>query len=454
MPGLGRGLTALLSDSNIKKAHTDKEDDKNAAGVGSALSGRARSGKKNISGMVVKIGIDDLKASVYQPRKNFNEENLHELADSIRQHGLLEPLLVKNSKEGGYEVICGERRLRACRIAGVKEIPCLIRDELEQQNAYAVALVENIQREDLNPLELAEALSQMISECGLSQEELARNVGKSRSTVTNILRINKLPPKLKAMIAEGALDLGHAKVLMGLDSEFQERAAALAVQRGLNVRQTEALVKSIKAHGEAAFGRKTAAKPEDFSRLEEFINFKFPGIRCLFTVKNQDKGKITFSYNSKAQLERILRVLGINLTSVHSDAALSAASSTTAPVHASVQVSVPAPASAATADVATTAVTSSVAASAADAVVPKTETPGTTVVENAATTGAAAAAVEAVAVADTAADTTADAATDAVAVESTVAAVTEVLENTPEPDAETEAVTGSAAAEAAAPAEN
>lgn len=314
MPGLGRGLTALLSDSNIKKVHTDKDGDKYASRSGLAAAEHARAGDKNIAGMVAKLSIDSLKASVYQPRKNFNEDNLRELADSIKKHGLLEPLLVKKGTEGNYEVICGERRLRACRLAGVREVPCLIRDELEQQNAYAIALVENIQREDLNPLELAEALSQMISECGLSQEELARNLGKSRSSVTNILRINHLPAEIKAMISSGALDLGHAKVLMGLDPELQKKAAALVVKKALSVRQTEAFVKSVKEHGEAAFSRKTVVKPEDFTRLEKTLNSRLPGIKCSFSVKNSDKGKLTLAYSSKEQLDKILAILGIERT--------------------------------------------------------------------------------------------------------------------------------------------
>ena len=245
MAGLNRsrGLDFLLSGNKIKE-QTESEVKVDT------------SEKENSSvilpvdeNSVVLLPIEKLKASVYQPRKAFDEEKLNELASSIKEHGLLEPLLVKKSQDDLYEIICGERRYRACKLANLSSIPCLIRDDLEL-NGYAVALIENIQREDLNPVEMANAFLLMLNECNLTQEELAKTLGKSRSSVTNILRINNLHDEIKNMIVDGQIDLGHAKVILSLeDKELQLKAAQYVVKNCLTVRQTEKLVSDIKENG-------------------------------------------------------------------------------------------------------------------------------------------------------------------------------------------------------------
>ena len=304
MAGLNRsrGLDFLLSgnkikeqtESEVKVAPSEKENSTATLPVD--------------ENSVVLLPIDKLKASVYQPRKDFDEEKLNELASSIKEHGLLEPLLVKKSQDDLYEIICGERRYRACKLANLSSIPCLIRDDLEL-NGYAVALIENIQREDLNPVEMANAFSLMLNECNLTQEELAKTLGKSRSSVTNILRINNLHDDIKNMIVEGQIDLGHAKVILSLeDKELQLKAAQYVIKKGLTVRQTEELVKNIKENGleENSTKSKESYKNPSFNDWEKNISNVLSGVKVKFNASNEDKGKITLSYTSKEQLEHFL----------------------------------------------------------------------------------------------------------------------------------------------------
>ena len=194
MAGLGRGLNALLSES---KARAQREEN--------ILLSQQREFKTELKNTVLNLKLDCLIPSPYQPRQNFDSEALNELALSIKEHGLLEPLLVKSKDDGKYEIICGERRYRAAKIAGLSEVPCLVRDVLEK-NAYAIALIENIQRKDLNPLEQASALLQMMKECSLTQEDLAKTLGKSRSSVTNILRLNQLNENVKKFLLDGSIE--------------------------------------------------------------------------------------------------------------------------------------------------------------------------------------------------------------------------------------------------------
>lgn len=309
MAGLNRsrGLDFLLSgnkikeqtESEVKVIPSEKENNSAVLPVD--------------ENSVVLLPIDKLKASVYQPRKAFDEEKLNELASSIKEHGLLEPLLVKKSQDDLYEIICGERRYRACKLANLSSIPCLIRDDLEL-NGYAVALIENIQREDLNPVEMANAFSLMLNECNLTQEELAKTLGKSRSSVTNILRINNLHDEIKNMIVDGQIDLGHAKVILSLeDKELQLKAAHYVIKKGLTVRQTEELVKNIKENGleENSTKSKESYKNPSFNDWEKNISNVLSGVKVKFNASNEDKGKITLSYTSKEQLEHFLSLFSL-----------------------------------------------------------------------------------------------------------------------------------------------
>ena len=306
MAGLGRGLDSLLSES--KKNREEKVRENEVSQPLSTISQDILTSEKN---KIVELPISILKPSIYQPRKNFDKESLEELSLSIKEHGLLEPLLVKKSDEDKYEIICGERRYRACKLANLGNVPCLIRDDLGD-NGYAVALIENIQREDLNPLEMAQAFNLMLEECKLSQEDLAKTLGKSRSSIANIVRLNNLQEDVKKMILANQIDLGHAKVLLSLDDpNLQLKAALYVIKKSLSVRQTEQLVKNIKLNNtEELEPTSTKEKVENnFGGLEEELNQKFSGIKFKFKATSEEKGKITLSYSSKEQLDNLLAFL-------------------------------------------------------------------------------------------------------------------------------------------------
>lgn len=306
MAGLGRGLDSLLSES--KKNREEKVRENEVSQPLNTISQDILTSEKN---KIVELPISILKPSIYQPRKNFDKESLEELSLSIKEHGLLEPLLVKKSDEDKYEIICGERRYRACKLANLENVPCLIRDDLGD-NGYAVALIENIQREDLNPLEMAQAFNLMLEECKLSQEDLAKTLGKSRSSIANIVRLNNLQEDVKKMILANQIDLGHAKVLLSLDDpNLQLKAALYVIKKSLSVRQTEQLVKNIKLNNtEELEPTSTKEKVENnFGGLEEELNQKFSGIKFKFKATSEEKGKITLSYSSKEQLDNLLDFL-------------------------------------------------------------------------------------------------------------------------------------------------
>ena len=306
MAGLGRGLDSLLSES--KKNREEKVRENEVSQPLNTISQDILTSEKN---KIVELPISILKPSIYQPRKNFDKESLEELSLSIKEHGLLEPLLVKKSDEDKYEIICGERRYRACKLANLENVPCLIRDDFGD-NGYAVALIENIQREDLNPLEMAQAFNLMLEECKLSQEDLAKTLGKSRSSIANIVRLNNLQEDVKKMILANQIDLGHAKVLLSLDDpNLQLKAALYVIKKSLSVRQTEQLVKNIKLNNtEELEPTSTKEKVENnFGGLEEELNQKFSGIKFKFKATSEEKGKITLSYSSKEQLDNLLAFL-------------------------------------------------------------------------------------------------------------------------------------------------
>ena len=307
MAGLGRGLSSLLSDS--KKSKEEKSTD-----VLNTLQ-HTSNNKENIvideGSKVVEIDLNLLEPSIYQPRKDFDDNSLKELSLSIKEPGLLEPLLVKKQNEGKYSIICGERRFRACKLANLVKVPCLVRDDLKE-NAYAIALIENIQREDLNPLELSKALEIMMSECNLKQDELAKTLGKSRSSIANLLRLNNLNEDVKGYLKQGIIELGHAKALLALDDNLQVKAAKYVVDHGLNVRQTEVFVKEIKEGRDENQDNKKNYRPESFSVWESSLTEQLGGVKVRFSGKDEDKGKLTLSYSTHQQLAKVLKLLGID----------------------------------------------------------------------------------------------------------------------------------------------
>lgn len=271
--------------------------------------------------LVLNVKLDMLMPSTYQPRHSFDDEAIKELATSIKEHGLLEPLIVKRIDGGKYEIICGERRYRAARMLAMASVPCLVREVVDEK-AYAIALIENIQRENLNPVELAIAFDQMMQECGMTQEEVAKSVCKSRSAVANYLRVLKLEDGSLAALKAGKIDLGHAKVLLSLSGIAQNEACQIVIERGLSVRATESFVKEFAKKLEARALEEAQSNTDDstseanrninYISYEKSLNAKLKGVKAKFKVSKDGKGKLTFSYDNDKQLDSLLTLLGLD----------------------------------------------------------------------------------------------------------------------------------------------
>ncbi|MDF2999995.1 MAG: ParB/RepB/Spo0J family partition protein [Bacillota bacterium] len=282
--GLGKGLEALFNDVEINAHDSDK----------------------GVDGILF-IDINQIKPNSKQPRKSFPDEKIEELARSIEVHGIIQPIMVRPSGEG-YEIIAGERRWRAARRAALKQVPCIIRELTEEQNML-VAIIENMQREDLNPMEEAEALNQMITTFGLTQEEVSRSVGKSRPYITNSLRLLKLPEGVRDLVVQGELSNGHARALVSVkDERKQMELANRAAQDGLSVREIEALANR---ENEGPIKKVTKAKARGKNReltdLEEELKNAL-GTKVAINHGSR-KGKIEIEYYSRDELERLLELL-------------------------------------------------------------------------------------------------------------------------------------------------
>src|ERR1043166_8442783 len=238
-PVLGRGLGALLGGPALVKAIPAEPPPAPGAGLVEPASPHER---------VQQLPLERIRPCPFQPRKEFSPEALQELADSIREQGIIQPLIVR-PRDGGYELIAGERRWRASQLVGLKEIPVIVR-EADDRAVLELALIENLQRENLNPIEEAQGYAQLIGQFQLTQEEVATKVGKSRAAVANALRVLKLAPGIQDYIRDGRLSIGHAKVILGLAGEKQQQLAAeRVIKDGLNVRQTEGLVAKLQSRG-------------------------------------------------------------------------------------------------------------------------------------------------------------------------------------------------------------
>jgi len=280
-PALGRGMAALLQ---------------NAAPP--SPSGRT----------VMQLPIESVQRSAAQPRKRFDERGLEELAGSIREHGVLEPFLVRRAGTG-YAIVAGERRWRAAQRAGLREIPALLR-EANDLESFELALVENLQRADLNAMEEAEAFDALTRDHGLTQEQVAERVGKERSTVANAMRLLKLPADVRDQVRSGALEMGHARALLGLEkAETIRKAAHQVVREALSVRATEALVRRLLHPGgdraRPAPGADSANVRALVTRLERRL-----GTRCRLVQKDAKSGRLEVDYASLAELDGILEKIG------------------------------------------------------------------------------------------------------------------------------------------------
>lgn len=286
--GLGTGLEALFSNSEIDMGKISEGNLEETEEKGIAL-----------------IDINDIKPNEKQPRKNFDEAKLDELANSIKEHGLIQPVILRKASRG-YEIVAGERRWRACRKAGFKEIPSIIKELTDEENML-VAIIENMQREDLDPIEEAEGLNQMIDTFGLTQEEVSKSVGKSRPYITNALRLLKLPEEVRNFLSQGKLSVGHARAIAGVtDSSRQIELAQYTVEHELSVREIEKLIKEGNLQKNKAPRRK-AEKSPDVKQVEEDLK-QIMGTKVTLSQKGK-KGRIEIEYYSKEELERLIGML-------------------------------------------------------------------------------------------------------------------------------------------------
>jgi len=301
--GLGRGLDALLgSNAPAAGAETDAVDAiKAATEVVAEITSPDTSSR---DGVLKEIPIEFLQRGKYQPRRDMHQEALEELAESIKAQGIMQPIVVRPVGEQRYEIIAGERRWRASQLAGLEKIPAVIR-EVADEAAIAMALIENIQREDLNPIEEAMALKRFQEEFELTQQEVAEAVGKSRTTVTNLLRLINLPDDVRKMVEHGDLEMGHARCLVTLPEDKQRYVAHQIISKGLSVRQAEALARKLPEVKDI----KSLPVDADIKNLEERLGEKV-GVPVMVQHNSKGKGKLVLKYNNLDELDGILSHLG------------------------------------------------------------------------------------------------------------------------------------------------
>jgi ParB family chromosome partitioning protein len=286
--GLGRGLDALLTPQTRLPALDGDKD---------TLELTPKDGDLR------KISIDKLLPGKYQPRKDMSDTALEELSLSIQSQGIIQPIVVRplDEDKGEYEIIAGERRWRAGKLAQLTEVPCIIKD-VPDESAVAIALIENIQREDLNAMEEAIALERLLTEFDLTHQEVAIAIGKSRTTVTNLLRLNNLHDEVKTFLENGDIEMGHARALLALDDDLQAEAAGIVATKELTVRETEALIKKIR-NPEAK--KPIKEKNQESIDIEKDLTEKL-GLKVSVSHNQKGKGKLVISYSKFAELEKLL----------------------------------------------------------------------------------------------------------------------------------------------------
>ncbi len=309
--GLGRGLDALLGNSGVVANPSPIQSAPGATGPVAAAGMPAPAATSSGEGLR-KLPLGLLQPGIYQPRRDMHKETLEELAESIRSQGILSPISVRPVPGGGsaqrYEIIAGERRWRAAQIAGLSEIPVIVRNVNDEQ-AAAIALIENLQREDLNTIEQAEGLRRLIEEFDLTHQEAGKAVGKSRAAVSNLIRLLDLAPEVLKLLASGELDMGHARALLALSgARSQAEAAREVVERGLSVRETEALVKRLQSGrggNTSSTSNQGGRLDPDIRRLQDDLGNRL-GAKVAIQHSAKGRGKLIISYNSSDELEGIL----------------------------------------------------------------------------------------------------------------------------------------------------
>ena len=283
---LGRGLDALLSPAITTPDNEQVNSDDKINTANNELQ---------------KLAISQLSPGKYQPRRDMSDSALEELSLSIKAQGIIQPIIVREIAEGGYEIIAGERRWRAAKLAQLDVVPCLIKN-VPDESAVAIALIENIQREDLNAMEEAIALERLLTEFNLTHQEVATAVGKSRTTVSNLLRLNKLNEEVKTFLENGDIEMGHARALLALEGDIQTSAAQTVATKELTVRETENLIKKIQ-HPIAE--KEKVEKAIETIELEQGLADKI-GAKVAISHNSKGKGKLVISYENLAKLEEIL----------------------------------------------------------------------------------------------------------------------------------------------------
>lgn len=300
--GLGKGLGAIFGEDVVKE--NKEETEKKAKAEAKAAE------EMDEKGRILMLKLDLVQPNKEQPRKTFDEEKINELAESIKNYGVLQPLLVQKN-DSFYEIIAGERRWRAAKAAGLKEVPAVLK-EYSKQEAMEISLIENVQRADLNPIEEALGYRQLIDEFGLTQEEIAVRVAKSRTAITNTMRLLKLDEQIQNMLVQGVITSGHARALLSLeDAQMQLKAAKEILDKKLSVRETERLVKRLQKE---ASGEKKEEKKKDetlaliYQDLEDRMK-SVMGTKVSIHNKDKNKGRIEIEYYSEAELERIVEMI-------------------------------------------------------------------------------------------------------------------------------------------------
>src|SRR5690554_1389185 len=287
--GLGKGLDALLG-AGVK--------------IPAADNVTAEQAREALDGKLMRLPIEMISRGKYQPRRDMHPEALEELAESIKAQGVMQPIVVRPTGNDRYEIIAGERRWRATQLAGLDKIPAVVRD-VPDEAAIAMALIENIQREDLNPIEEAMALKRLQDEFELTHQEVAQAVGKSRTTITNLLRLIALDDEVKKLLEHGDLEMGHARAILSLTPEQQRKVARQIVGKGLTVRQAEALVRKIQEDKTQASGVASVPVSADIKRLQNQLSETLgAGVAIQHSAKG--KGKLVISYNTLDELDGIL----------------------------------------------------------------------------------------------------------------------------------------------------
>lgn len=307
--GLGKGLDALLGGAAgspvaaKESAETSTDSATDNATKGPTQASQNNANTRPVDGELRELAIDIIQRGKYQPRRDMQPEALEELADSIKAQGVMQPIVVRPIENDRYEIIAGERRWRASQQAGLKTIPALIR-EVPDEAAIAMALIENIQREDLNPMEEALALLRLQEEFNLTHGEVAQAVGKSRSAVSNLLRLTKLAEDVQRLVEHGDLEMGHARSLLSLPEEQRAEVAQTIISRGLSVRQAEALVRKLIEQANAPEPEAPVEDPDLRARQDNLSNRLGTGVQLQQNAKG--KGKLVIQFKNDAQLAEIL----------------------------------------------------------------------------------------------------------------------------------------------------